>query len=1107
MSTSKLWKPLPDQPTTAPANLNRPLSERNAQKRANRHAKNEAARRPEEQLLNRTDLDVRGKKLYTLVWLKALDSIMRRWCEFMTEKLDSPLGPQYFKEGGLLPDRLLLHQFLFWLADSAEGKVYLASHTPSEATANTNITVSTAERYAQTLFSALTYYNKALDHDLRSSVILWVRNNLSRELNLNRDKYSKTIVYHQDAEYLISAIWDFKALASIHSIRAMFNVTLLINLLIDGASRIGEFLPKDVAATDGQKFIQWQHLEFFALPGNEADSITIFIIITAKWLKNHSHDNYGFKKFVVYLLSPNFAFQDTCRMLVILALQKGLFQHFRTWEDLMSCTPSPHGSPIALKESCLNNPVFTSSEFAEIDGVDVEQPWLYGTLYQITPHLSRLACFRDRFSLTSLRRGDAYVLEKHCKNRSMARTLMGQQTESRAFSTYLSKTSVTHVQALARELEVGKNLTLASAVSLGRCTDAPLTLDKESIEAINSNPEYRQAEEAFDTARQECIRGFGTVLAARQAKDTSPLYGNFVRARNGRYALWNRLAELKFRLFREKVIKERSVAMPMLDKRDVSIENASPPSLPSLPEAGSESIDAVDSEEKDDDEADESSESFIGLRVEDVGHLTSEQTARLVSAMPQEMIVEAYSSKNYDRNAEVLMEAIGSVSNEQYRKHRIIRLELNSLVGQIGRSQTHMSSFSPHYIHLKDIYTSVVADEEISSEAVTELLLKLLSSERGAKQLPEHWRSPPGTYHCIICSLRLQPDMASSHTLRCLHKAGKDSADTDWSSYLANLPQKCRAFPHGKPCKKDLSQASAERRQIHFSDHFSHHDLKCFWGECREQFLNRNAQATHAYEIHGLIVGSRSSICMNFWCRYCQGIIAAPRFSTERHLHFTGHMEDALQMIKDYGYAGFFAGQSRKDITPHEFVPRHCIACFHDENLNAEERLGQNFNYDTSALGRHLKIHLEHQAGEQIYCPASSAGGAAVPLCLHNLCMTKDEVWKHIQDVHYGVSFRGLDKPGQTKRKDGAEDTANQAAVPRIRKKKKYTKSLPRDDDASSSGQTGPRVLGELSGNTNIKSAASMKAFGAVGGVRELFHNELLDPALRGTRVVNSNGH
>lgn len=48
------------QPTEAPADLNTPLSVRNQQKRAARHAEKEAARAPEKRLMNWGDLDARG---------------------------------------------------------------------------------------------------------------------------------------------------------------------------------------------------------------------------------------------------------------------------------------------------------------------------------------------------------------------------------------------------------------------------------------------------------------------------------------------------------------------------------------------------------------------------------------------------------------------------------------------------------------------------------------------------------------------------------------------------------------------------------------------------------------------------------------------------------------------------------------------------------------------------------------------------------------------------------------------------------------------------------------------------------------------------------------
>jgi hypothetical protein len=300
---------------------------------------------------------------------------------------------------------LLLHRFMFWLADSAEGKVYLASSTPTEVTANTNITVNTAERYLDQLFGAFNYYNQALPMDLKRSARYWIKNDLARELDLNRERYSKTIGYHQDVEQMISAIWDFKALAVIKSIRAMFNCTLLINLLIDGASRIGEFLPKDSLAHDQQKFLQWQHLEFFALPDEGSDAITIFIIVTCEWLKNQTHNIHGFKKFTIFLLSPNFAFQDTCRMLVILALHKGLFKHFRTWEELMSCTPSPDGSPILLKESFLEDPVLTSTT-AETNDANVEVPSYVHLVSLLPRHRYRGSLFRcETCTLSRTRRG------------------------------------------------------------------------------------------------------------------------------------------------------------------------------------------------------------------------------------------------------------------------------------------------------------------------------------------------------------------------------------------------------------------------------------------------------------------------------------------------------------------------------------------------------------------------------------------------------------------------------------------------------------------------------------------------------------------------------
>jgi len=63
----------------------------------------------------------------------------------------------------------------------------------------------------------------------------------------------------------------------------MFNVMLVFNSLVDGASRIGEFTPKDIDSIEHQRYMKWEDLEFFLVPGDDVDGVTIYIIVLCKW--------------------------------------------------------------------------------------------------------------------------------------------------------------------------------------------------------------------------------------------------------------------------------------------------------------------------------------------------------------------------------------------------------------------------------------------------------------------------------------------------------------------------------------------------------------------------------------------------------------------------------------------------------------------------------------------------------------------------------------------------------------------------------------------------------------------------------------------------------
>jgi hypothetical protein len=1011
MKFSKKYKPLPDQPNQAPADLNQPRSARNALKRASRHAENESAREPGQRLMERDDLDVRGRQIYTFRWLRNMDSVMRLWCEFFQAKLDRFDGPSYFKSGGPRPDRLLLHQFLFWIADTSVGNLYTSSHEPSAMTETYKPTTGTIERYVVVLASCFGYYNASLDSDLLKSARLWVRNDLSRELGLNREVKEKPIAYTADVEQLIEAIWSFSGIAVFKNIRAMFNTTLVLNSLIDAASRIGEFIPTDTDSKEKGRYLKWEDLEFIMTPSDDVDGITIHIVVLCKWLKKYTHDPTAFKGFVVRLLPPHLAFQDSCRFLVVLALHHGYFRDFRTWDELLSCKPSRSGSPILLKPSCLQLPVFMPllpriskmgvTDFpTETDDNGEMLPWTYNQLQRIVQNLSRLAGFSRKTGLHQLRHGDAFLLAKYCKDRETARLLMGQQTGSDAFSTYLSKISTTDIQGLARGVS-SYDLTPFSGLSLGKCSNAPLTLPVEELTAIDFHPEFVAALEECSDARDECNRQFGSLQGTRRAAQESTAAAQLLQRYHTlsvyKNAKWKRLAELRFRAFREASIRELTAARPV---GEPNVGMSEPVDHPESTLPITDDYRALDVEAKDTG-PEEDSERFLQDRIEDIGWLTAEQAASIIAAVPDATVGGVAEN--------VVQEAL----NQQVRNHNLLRISLDSMVGVIGRQSTLMSSFSYDYIHLREKYETVAKDEGITSGTVMALLLELLSSERHMRDLPAHWLSPGDQSTCVVCREQLTIDTGYTHVRQCLQTQANAHADQLWIDYCASLPTECTWVPTvaSKACKVDLTDAAPKERQKHFHKHNNSSGYKCYWGGCKVTFSSQDELCQHVYSKHRILLW-KASICLYFWCHYCHKYIFEIKSTPERLVHFASHYDQAIRAVRDYGYAGVSIGSSHAGHRPNEFLPAHCVFCLHSEGLDAEDQLVAP---RTQEIAPHMHTHFRYLASsDRIHCPASSAGGARHPLCSYEQSMNAIEAWKHIQEIHYGLEFGPKWGPGAT---------------------------------------------------------------------------------------------
>lgn len=147
----------------------------------------------------------------------------------------------------------------------------------------------------------------------------YITHRLSRELDLVRQKLPKHTNYIYDVELALCAMWAYKSIAALRCFRTRLDTTSILDLSVDGNGRIGEMRPETPEAARAGRFIKWQDVEFVIFPpANGRTRITAQI--TFKWLKSHPMDSSVWKGIIVELLPPHLAFQDSCRLLLLLGL-------------------------------------------------------------------------------------------------------------------------------------------------------------------------------------------------------------------------------------------------------------------------------------------------------------------------------------------------------------------------------------------------------------------------------------------------------------------------------------------------------------------------------------------------------------------------------------------------------------------------------------------------------------------------------------------------------------------------------------------------------------------------------------------------------------------
>lgn len=191
-----------------------------------------------------------------------------------------------------------------------------SSHEPSTVTQTDRPTVQTMELHLKYLQRALKYYNRPMDSDHLKSTTLWIQSDLAYEQELNRETKKKQAIHYDDVRQVIQSVWSFESLSVFRSIQDMFQMTLVLNLLIDGASRVGEFVPDGNADVADGKYIKWEDIDFWMFPDDATGSVAIFAVILCRWVKVQRSNEEKYKKFVVRMLKPHMIFEDSCRLLL-----------------------------------------------------------------------------------------------------------------------------------------------------------------------------------------------------------------------------------------------------------------------------------------------------------------------------------------------------------------------------------------------------------------------------------------------------------------------------------------------------------------------------------------------------------------------------------------------------------------------------------------------------------------------------------------------------------------------------------------------------------------------------------------------------------------------
>jgi hypothetical protein len=326
----------------------KPKSSR-AEARKQRFKEAEASKSAEERFMNRDDFEDHINKTMSAARLTSIEQMKTWFVEFASHddiQLCTELDAvQFFEKSGKVITLKIARQFFEYLATSRVGIIV------SPITGQKHLHVNTLLGYLYLLVSAAKRCQNPIDRDVVDRTHDWIRYKLDEKKLINRHSEFKHVSMPGDVTTLLHTIFSVKYMATLRNTREVLNLSLVVNMLVDCAGRVGELV-----RGKNKKFLKWKRVSFYAFQDDIMSPVKLRAKILYADIKDGENDPNRTKSIPFRLLPLELAAEDTLRQLLTVALIDGVFENISTWEDFQALRPGPDGRRILTKEEFNERP-------------------------------------------------------------------------------------------------------------------------------------------------------------------------------------------------------------------------------------------------------------------------------------------------------------------------------------------------------------------------------------------------------------------------------------------------------------------------------------------------------------------------------------------------------------------------------------------------------------------------------------------------------------------------------------------------------------------------------------------------------------------------------